>query len=252
MSVEYLALRAAAAGSLAMAPLLLVQGRAVRRRTPQLPAAAGPSSGLVAGPDPALRLLVLGESTVAGVGAPTHAEALAGQVAAALTTRLSRAVAWRAVGQSGATATDIRAHLVPAIPPEPIDLALVALGVNDTLRFHSPRRWAADLTALVAALRQRVGPVPVALAAVPPLGRFPALPQPLRAALGLRARLLDMAAAELAPALSNVTHLPISIPVMPAMFCTDGFHPGPAGYRRWGELLAAGLTAPPLAILRRA
>ncbi len=242
MLIEQLALRTAAIGSLALAPLLLVQGRAVRRRTPQLPSAAGPPSGLVAGPGPALRLLVLGESTVAGVGAPTHTEALAGQTAAALAARLDRAVAWRAAGQSGATADDVRTRLIPTIPPEPVDLALVALGVNDTLRFRSPRRWAADLAALVAALRARVGPAPVVLAAVPPLGRFPALPQPLRAVLGLRARLLDLTAADLAPTLPSVTHLPIGIPVTPAMFCADGFHPGPAGYRRWGALLAAGVV----------
>lgn len=238
MSSERLALRAAAAGSLALAPLLLAQGLLVRRRTPRLPDAAGPPEGLADGPGPALRLLVVGESTVAGVGAATCAEALAGQFAAALAARLGRAVAWRAAGQSGATAAELRGRIVPGLPAEPADLALVALGVNDTLRFHGPRRWAADLADLVAALRARVGPAPLALAAVPPMGRFPALPQPLRATLGARARLLDLAAADLAATLPDVAHLPISIPVTPELFCADGFHPGPAGYRRWGELLA--------------
>ncbi len=84
---------------------------------------------------------------------------------------------------------------------------------------------------------------------MPPLGRFPALPQPLRAVLGLRARLLDRAAARLAPRLPRVAHLPITLAVTPALFCADGFHPGPAGYREWGALLAgpiaAALDAPP-------
>jgi lysophospholipase L1-like esterase len=228
--------------SLALGPVLMAQGRAVRRNTPQLPGAAGPTEGLAEGHAPALRLIVLGESTVAGVGAATHAEALAGRTAEALAVRVGRAVAWRAEGQTGITASGARRTLVPALPPASADVALLALGVNDTLRLRGPASWAADLTALIAALRERVGPVPVFLAAVPPMGRFPALPQPLRATLGLRARLLDATAAELAPRLARVAHLSTTLPITPAMFCADGFHPGPEGYRLWGALLAAGIV----------
>lgn len=242
MAWSTLALRMASTASLALAPLLAVQGRAVRRATPLLPGAAGPPAGLVEGPGPALRLLVIGESTVAGVGAPTHAEALTGQLAAALAACLGRGVLWRAAGESGATASAVRRRLAPALPAEPADLVLVALGVNDTLRLRSPARWAADLTALTGALRERVGPAPIFLAATPPMGRFPALPQPLRAVLGLRARLLDATAASLARRLDAVVHLPTTLPVTPAMFCADGFHPGPEGYRQWGALLAAGMA----------
>jgi lysophospholipase L1-like esterase len=106
----------------------------------------------------------------------------------------------------------------------------------------SSARWAADLTALIGDVRERVGPAPVFLTALPPMGRFPALPQPLRAVLGLRAHLLDLAAAELAPRLDAVTYLPLTLAVTPEQFCADGFHPGPAGYRQWGALLAAGIA----------
>lgn len=242
-SPRLLALRAASAASLALAPVLAAQGRAVRRCTPQLSGAAGPATGRVGGGESALRLLAIGESTVAGVGAPTHAEGLAGQLAAALTTRLNRAIAWRVAGEIGATASGVRRRVVPALPIEPADIVLVALGVNDTLRLRSPAHWSADLAALIAALRERVGQAPVFLAAVPPMGRFPALPQPLRGVLGLRARLLDATAAALAPRLAAVWHLPLALPVTPELFCADGFHPGPEGYRQWATLLATGIAA---------
>ncbi|NJN14814.1 MAG: SGNH/GDSL hydrolase family protein [Oscillochloris sp.] len=235
-------LRLASNASLALGPLLLYQGRMVRRNTPQLPGAAGPSAGLVDASGPPLHFLILGESTVAGVGAATHADGLAGRTAEALAVQLGRAVRWRAEGRIGMTASSTRRILVPNLPPEPVDVALLALGVNDSLKLRSPERWVADLRALVAALRERVGPARVFLAAVPPLARFPALPQPLRAVLGLRARLLDAAAADLAPKLAAVVHLPITIPVTPDQFCADRFHPGPAGYARWGELLGAGMA----------
>ncbi len=106
-------LELAAAASLALAPLLLAQGLLTQRRVPRLPGAAGPAFGRVEGREPMLRLLALGESTVAGVGAPTHAEALAGQLAQALAAHGGRAVGWRAAGQIGATA----ARPAPSSPP---------------------------------------------------------------------------------------------------------------------------------------
>lgn len=238
-NAQYLLLNAASTASLALAPVLAVQGEQVRRTVPQLPGAAGPTSGHCAGPQPAFRLLTFGESTVAGVGAETHAEALTGQVAAGLAAKLGRAVAWLACGQIGITASVARRTLAPLLPIAPVDAALVALGVNDTLRLRSPARWRADLTAVIAALRERVGPAPIFLAAVPPMGAFPSLPQPLRAVLGLRAYLLDQTAAELALRLSAVTHVPVTLPATPELFAADGFHPNPAGYRQWGGVLAA-------------
>ncbi|KAB0649370.1 SGNH/GDSL hydrolase family protein, partial [Burkholderia diffusa] len=51
----------------ALGPLLLMQGRRVRRVTPRLAEAAGPRDG-TAGDGPPLRVLVLGDSAAAGVG----------------------------------------------------------------------------------------------------------------------------------------------------------------------------------------
>jgi hypothetical protein len=68
-----------AAITLPLFPVLLIQGLGVRRQTPRLPEACGASSGLIAGSGQPIRLITLGESTVAGVGATTHEEALTGQ-----------------------------------------------------------------------------------------------------------------------------------------------------------------------------
>ena len=219
-------------------PLLWLQGRSVRARTPRLPEAAGPTNGTVNAAGSPLTLLVVGESTVAGVGAPDHTQALTGQIAQALAERLQRTICWRAVGRSGATAQIARQRLVPTIPPAPLDAIVLAFGVNDVLQFHSPRRWARDLTDLIADLRAHVGPAPLVLAAVPDMGQFPALPQPLRGLLGLRAAMLDRAARQLAPHLDRVVYAPMRLPLTGSMFCADGFHPSPAGYQLWGSGLA--------------
>ena len=100
-------LRRSDRGALAMAvlgPLLLVQARQAVRRAPRLAAASGPVHGIAGQAEPARRLLVIGESTAAGVGARTHAQALPGFLAADLSGRLGGTVNWLARGKGGATA----------------------------------------------------------------------------------------------------------------------------------------------------
>lgn len=79
-------------------PVLALQGRGVRRRTPRLPPAGGAVSGTVHRPGRPAHVVVLGESTVAGIGAATQSEALTGQLAIALAELTGRTVAWHAVG----------------------------------------------------------------------------------------------------------------------------------------------------------
>jgi lysophospholipase L1-like esterase len=191
---------------------------------------------LVPGDGPALRLLVLGESTVDGVGAVSHEEALTGQLAHALAGRTGREVSWLAVGKTGANARVVHDELLARVTPA--DLVVIALGVNDTIELRSAAAFRRDLLRLVVALRRRLGPVPVYFAGVPPIGRFPALPQPLRAVFGLRSAALAAAAASLAE-LPGVGYVPMSAALLdPDVFATDRFHPGPAGYRLWAGQLA--------------
>ncbi len=74
------------AATIALGPLLLLQGRHVRRVTPVLPEPPGPRQGR-SGAGPALRLLILGDSAAAGVGASTQGEALSGQLVQTLARR---------------------------------------------------------------------------------------------------------------------------------------------------------------------
>ncbi|HEX6911468.1 MAG TPA: SGNH/GDSL hydrolase family protein, partial [Longimicrobium sp.] len=190
-------------------------------------------------------LLVLGESTAAGVGAADHGQGLAGQAAAALAAGTGRPVHWRVIGRNGATARFARRELLAPAADVAADVAIIALGVNDTLRLHAPARWTADLRALVHLLRERCGALPVVLAGVPPMHRFPALPQPLRGVMGMRAAVLDRAAERLAGQLNAVRH--VHVPLPPAevdgFFCPDRFHPSPRGYAAWGAALGSAAAA---------
>ena len=227
--------------ALPLLPLLLVQGKHTRRVTPRLPEAAGPDAGIAgdAYAGPPLRLLTLGESPVAGVGVATHEEAITGQLACAIATRQQRPVRWRAHGRNGATARDALAQLVPQISAEPVDLALVAFGVNDTTAFRTVAQWRHDLMKVLAALDARCAPRLVIVSGLPPVSHFPALPQPLRWVLGLKARALDRVVRELAAGLPRVLYVPLALaPDDRSMMATDGYHPSAKGCAAWAQLLA--------------
>lgn len=232
-----LVLRTGSVAALALFPLLLWQGNQVRRRTPRLPGALLETDGTTAAAGEALRIVVIGESTAAGVGVASHRQGLAGQVAHSLSAKLGRRVDWQAVGKIGATARDVKRELVGELRA-PTDVVIVALGVNDTLRFTSLSRWRRDLSDLIGSARKNVGPAIVMLSPVPPLGSFSTLPQPLRAVLGLHARALDRAARAVADQIEKVVHVPVPFTGDEKMMCDDRFHPSAHGYQIWGECIA--------------
>jgi lysophospholipase L1-like esterase len=232
--------------ALSLYPLLLAQGRRARRITPRMPEAAAPFDG-IAGKHHAgtpLSLLTVGESPVAGVGVDTHENAITGQLAHALSSELKRPVAWMARGKNGVTVRDAIDQVLPQVPARQVDIVLVAFGVNDTTAFHSIARWRRDLRELIDAVDARCNPRLILLSGVPPVGRFPALPQPLRWVMGLKASALDRAARELAHALPRTHHVALALDTNdPAMMAADGYHPSRRGCTAWAGLLAAAAKA---------
>lgn len=222
-------------------PILLAQGYWLRKRTPRLPDAAGPLAGTAGVAGEPIRLIAVGESTVAGIGAATHETALAGQLAVALNQHAQRRVDWLVAARSGINARLSLVELVPKLAGHRADVVLIALGVNDSIEFHTARRWAADLERLIESVRGEVGEALVLLSGVPPLDYFPALPQPLSLVLGARSASLEQASIKLANKMTRVVHVPFQIEKKRCVeiFCADGFHPSELGYQLWAEQLAA-------------
>ena len=94
--------------TIALSPLLLVQAIATRRSTPVLPEPPGARAG-AKGNGPVLRLLVLGDSAAAGVGAPHQDQALSGQLVSKLSAR--HRVEWRLLARTGHKTIDTIARL---------------------------------------------------------------------------------------------------------------------------------------------
>jgi len=227
--------------ALFLLPVLVAPGRYARRVTPPPPEAGRPSTG-IAGDcyrGAALSLLAVGESPVAGVGVDTHHEAITGQLASALALRLRRPVVWRACGKNGVTARAALEQVIPGIPRLPVDIALVAFGVNDATAFRPLARWREDLRAVLAAIYACCAPRVILLSGVPPLARFPALPQPLRWVMGMKAAALDAVASELAWQTPRTTYVPLALDTGDVtMMAHDAYHPSAEGCTAWARLLA--------------
>lgn len=226
-------------------PLAALQARRVRKRVPRLADAAGPRDGEVRlAPDRGtLAVAILGESTAVGVGAATLGEALPGHLARSLANQIGKSVRWAIWGGTGMTAR----RLLSAVPKEGrYDVSVVLLGVNDVFRLTPIKAWVSSLKALAKKLSEQ-GSELILFSAVPPVGRFPALPQPLRAVLGVRAALLDHYLQRLPSEVQGAAHCKVEFPTDVNCIATDGVHPSEDGYRSWAQQLAATITSEVLA-----
>lgn len=234
--------RVASRLSLATAPIILPQAKFVRNRVPRLPEAAGPRSGHVGHGGVPLRLAVLGESTAVGVGIAHLADGVPAQVAAEVAALTGTQVIWRAIGRGHGMTVRRALDAFVATEPERFDGAVVLLGVNDVFRFTRLSEWNSAVTALAAELRSR-GCRFVVFSALPPIGKFPALPWPLRAVLGLRGRLLDAQLERLSRVAGLFGYCPIRFGSEAAHVASDGVHPSVAGYALWANQLARNCAA---------
>lgn len=226
---------------LALSPLLVVQALLLRQRLPRLPEAAGPRAGK-AGQGPTLRLLVIGDSSAAGVGVAVQSQALAAPLAHYLAQATGAQVQWRLLAQSGLTSAQtldfLRQQALPAA-----DLVVVVTGVNDVVA-QVPSQQAVDARERLANwLRNAAGVQHVVFAPLPPVHQFPALPQPLRWIAGADARRHDRAVARWAATRGDVSHVDIGLQINPGVMAGDGFHPGEPAYRQCATMLAQHIAA---------
>jgi lysophospholipase L1-like esterase len=223
-----------AALTVALAQLLMVQALRLRKRALRLPEAAGPRAGTL-GAGPPLRLLIVGDSSAAGVGATTQSEALAGQLTQTLGKHYS--VDWHLMASTGATTPSTLAQL-RAQPLPQADIAVVVLGVNDVTRGGPKRIWLRHHAALRALLRKASGTRHHYISEIPPLGAFPLLPHPLRWLLGRRAQRFDAALRAALALEADTSYVTLPQDLDSADMAQDGFHPSPVIYAAWAMKMA--------------
>ncbi|MGI8849926.1 MAG: SGNH/GDSL hydrolase family protein [Pyrinomonadaceae bacterium] len=217
-------------------PFLFLQGKYVRRKVGRLPDAAGETAGTIGAHQEIINLLAIGESTVAGIGATTHKEALTGQFAKHLSAKCGKTVCYFALGESGITVKGTLQRLVPKLPRTDADIILVALGGNDVFTLSSPQKWRQNLNELLAILREKYPNSKILVANVPMVRDFIALPNPLRYVLSRLAKLHHFNAISLIKEMENVVYFD-DVRRVETDFFSDGIHPSPKGYDLWAAAM---------------
>jgi lysophospholipase L1-like esterase len=224
----------------ALATTLAAEVFAAKRRR-FLPAEPVLEISGVLGPDDGepLVLAVLGDSSVAGVGAEGPEDTLTYGVAKALTDRYR--VTLHALGVSGSKLSNVVGEQLPQLADVDPDLVLVCVGTNDITHGTATREIRRQLRLLADGLATVAPRAVVVVSGLPPADTSLAFRRPLRDLLGLRAwALTRLYRAELAH--HGMVVFDIAAETRAAfrgrkeMFSADLFHPSSAGYAFLGTI----------------
>lgn len=223
--------------------LILPQAIYVKRKTLRLPEASGRRAGVIereedltilqtpnTPSETSMKLLHIGESTVAGVGVQDIQNGFTSQIAQQLSSKTHSNVHWHIHGVNGIRLQE----LIDQLPTfdESFDVVVVTMGVNDTTKLTPIRQWYQSLNTLTLQL-SNVTNGPIFFTQVPPMMQFPALPSPLKWWLGLRSMLLDFEIQRLCKVHGQAVHLGAKLKVAKEMMAEDGYHPSALGYENW-------------------
>jgi len=226
-----------AAAVLPVSPLLFLLGQHTRRKVGLLPDAGGEKTGVVGNGESRVKLFVIGESTVAGLGARTHTEGLAGRFAEQLSARIGKTVDWTVLGKNGVTARRTIDELIPVAPDEKFDYILVGLGGNDVMKLSSPRKWRRDMTRLLGILRDKNPEAIIFVSNCPMIKYSTAIPHPIKFLLWELSKLHDANIKQFTADLDRVFYYHQPADVNVDGFFADGIHPSEQGYSDWSAAM---------------
>src|SRR5918999_2419447 len=208
-----------------------------------------------------LRMVVLGDSTTAGVGVERAEDSLPYLVAQRVAEAEGRPVHVVSYGWAGARAADlVRQQLPRAIEPlratetEPFlagaDIVVIVIGSNDATRNTPPRRFRASLRALLDGIRDEAPSARVALAGIPAFRGALRAVEPLIFLADQYARLLrPVSRSEAARAGAAYADLARDVPPLirgrTDVLSQDQFHPSVVGYSAWADVIAEALLSAP-------
>jgi lysophospholipase L1-like esterase len=188
-----------------------------------------------------LRLLVLGDSIAAGLGAERRKDTLGARLARGLAKELHRAVELRTAAVVGSESSALAAQLDGLPSSYAPDVAVIVIGGNDVTHRVPVVESVRHLEEAIDRLRARGAAVVVGTC--PDLGALREVPQPLRT-LGSRMS-RQLAIAQRDAAIRNGAHAvalarvvgPFFITNPDEMFSLDRFHPSALGYKRTAKAL---------------
>lgn len=190
---------------------------------------------------PPLRMAVLGDSLVAGLGASDERRSLPGQVAIKVSAATGRSVSVTGFGVSGAVTGDVLSRQLPEVASQAFDVIVIEIGSNDVTHRTSLRRVERQTRLMLKRARARA---PIVVLGSSGRLNTPNFLPPLRQivmarATSVRARQVRIARDLDVPVVDVAREISPTYDRTAGSSSRDAFHPSDIGYEIWARPLAA-------------
>ncbi len=219
-------------------PILWIQGIYLRKNALRLTTPIDDEFGKIEGGNESISVLGIGESPMAGVGISKNSKTLTALASEELSKLTKSSVNWRILAQSGLTLYELN-KFVSKKSPSNVDLIFVAIGGNDIFNLTAPWIWLNHLEICVKYFFKNEESPIILFSAVPCVGRFPAIPNPLRLFFGYWELILQNSLKLFVSKKKNVYLLKERFPDGREYFLEDGIHPSMLAYNLWSKKLAS-------------
>jgi lysophospholipase L1-like esterase len=179
-------------------------------------------------------VVLLGESTVAGVGASSKSTTLAGNFSRIFgETYQIETIGKKGLRVKEAFSLYLRHKKSRSKKSEGI---ILFLGANDCFLLTSPQVFKKELESLIQQIQVATDADWIYLAAIPPVHLFPAFSEQMRSFLSKQRAYLQREMEDIASNDPMVIYHPIPMDLQPEFFSADGVHPSDLGYQKIAEL----------------
>ena len=217
-------------------PFLIFQAIQIRKMRP-LPPALSESLTLGNG---TRKLLILGESTAAGVGASAQKFTLAGQ----FFQHLGSEFQVKNLGKNGLRVSQVTSHFKEELNSiqGKYEGIFLFLGANDCFKLTNPKIFRIELEKLILDLKNRFSPEWIYLADIPPVQLFPAFPKQMQYFLNSQRAFLQKEMISISQNQKDVLFDKITLDITSDFFASDLIHPSDAGYLKIAKFTLDGLV----------
>lgn len=230
-------------------PIMYFQGKKIRKNVPKLHEAKDTTGYIKTDSEKTLKILAIGESTIAGIGVDFHKNGFIGALAEEISTKNNLAVLWKVYAKSGYTAKMVRKKIVPKIEESNADVIVIGLGGNDAFKLNSPEIWMLQINLLIKTLKRKFPKTPIYFANMPPIKEFPAFTSAIKFVIG---NLVEILGKRLHRRVKNKKAVYFNNEIVQLEiwkkrynlqgnindFFSDGVHPSKLTYQVWGKDMA--------------
>jgi lysophospholipase L1-like esterase len=211
-------------------PFLVYQAKQIRKSSPNLPS----QSALLTLGHGENNLLLLGESTVAGVGASSPAHTLAGN----FHRLLGESYQIENIGKKGLRAKEAFSLFYQHRQEQTRKFkgVILFLGANDCFLLTRPDSFKKEVETLIHQIQLATFTEWIYLAAIPPVHLFPAFSKRMKAFLQIQRSYLQSELEKIAENHPNVIYHRIPMDLQSEFFSADRIHPSDLGYQKIAEL----------------